>query len=112
MEIRHDNIGEVRRVVLVGRLDTKGVDQVESHFGEAIMGAGKNAIVDLSEVTFLASLGIRMLISNTRALSRKGGKLVMYGAGVGVKDVIDITALAEIIPLAASESEALSLLPA
>jgi anti-anti-sigma factor len=107
MEMQHDNVGEVRRIVLVGRLDTRGVDLVEPQFGAAIVPNGQNTIVDLSQVTFLASLGIRMLISTTRALSRRGGKLVMYGAGVGVKDVIETTALTEIIPLAASESEAL-----
>jgi len=109
MEIRHDNVGEVRRVVLTGRLDTAGVDVVETRFGAAIVPNGKNTIVDLSEVTFLASMGIRMLISTTRALSRKGGKLVMYGAGPGVRDVIETTALTEIIPLAGNESEALGL---
>jgi anti-anti-sigma factor len=112
MEIRHDNIGDVTRIVLVGRLDTRGVDEVENNFGAAVVATGKHTIVDLSQVTFLASLGIRMLISNARALSRKGSKLVMYGAGIGVQDVIEITALAEIIPLAASESDALRLLPA
>jgi anti-anti-sigma factor len=109
MEMRHDNVGEVRRVVLTGRLDTAGVDVVETRFGAAIVPNGKDTIVDLSEVTFLASMGIRMLIATTRALSRKGGKLVMYGAGPGVMDVIETTALTEIIPLAGSESEALGL---
>ncbi len=75
MEMRHDNVGEVRRVVLVGRLDTAGVDVVETRFGAAIVPNGKDTIVDLSGVTFLASMGIRMLISTTRALSRKGGRL-------------------------------------
>jgi anti-anti-sigma factor len=109
MEIRHDNVGEVRRVALAGRLDTAGVDVVETRFGAAIVPNGKNTIVDLSEVTFLASMGIRMLISTTRALSRKGGKLVMYGAVAGVKDVIETAALTEIIPLAGNERDALDL---
>ena len=109
MEMRHDNVGDVRRVVLVGRLDTAGVDVVETRFGAAIVPNGKNTIVDLSGVTFLASMGIRMLISTTRALSRKGGKLVMYGATPGVYDVIETTALTDIIPLASSENDALGL---
>jgi anti-sigma B factor antagonist len=109
MEMEHDNVGEVRRVVLVGRLDTKGVDLVETRFGAAIVPNGKDTIVDLTQVTFMASMGIRMLISTTRALSRKGARLVLYGAGPGVKDVIETTALTEIIPLAGNESEALGL---
>jgi anti-anti-sigma factor len=108
MEMQQDDLGDVKRVVLVGRLDTKGVGIVETSFGAAIVPNGKNTIVDISQVTFLASMGIRMLISTTRALSRKGGKLVMYGAGIGVKDVIESTALTDLIPLASNEGEALN----
>jgi anti-sigma B factor antagonist len=109
MEMQHDNVGDVRKVVLVGRLDTAGVDLVETKFGAAIVPNGKNTIVDLTQVTFLASMGIRMLISTTRALSRKGGKLVLYGAGPGVMDVIETTALTELIPVATTEHEAMGL---
>jgi len=87
MEMQHDNVGDVRKVVLVGRLDTAGVDLVETKFGAAIVPNGKNTIVDLTQVTFLASMGIRMLISTTRALSRKGGKLVMVGLYGGANPI-------------------------
>jgi anti-sigma B factor antagonist len=107
MEMQHSDVGEVRKVVLSGRLDTAGVDRIETRFGAAIVPAGKNTVVDLTDVTFLASMGIRMLIATTRSLSRKGGKLVMYGAAPVVKDVIETAALTDIIPLAGSESEAI-----
>jgi anti-sigma B factor antagonist len=109
MEMQHSDVGEVRKVVLAGRLDTAGVDRVETRFSAVIVPAGKNTVIDLTEVTFLASMGIRMLIATTRALSRKGGKLVMYGAAPGVREVIDTTQLTDIIPLAATETEALGL---
>src|SRR5689334_12580286 len=80
MEMQYSDIGLVRRVVFVGRLDTAGVDRVETRFGAAVVAAGKNTVVDLSQVSFLASLGIRMLITTARSLSRKRAKLAMYGA--------------------------------
>ena len=46
--MQHDNVGDVRKVVLMGRLDTKGVDLVETRFGAAIVPNGKNTIVDLT----------------------------------------------------------------
>src|SRR5215831_14809555 len=109
MEMQHDDLGDVKRVVLVGRLDTKGVGIVETSFGAAIVPNGKNTIVDISQVTFLASMGIRMLISTTRALSRKGGRIALYGATPAVREVIDTAALTDIIPLADSEDEAIGL---
>ena len=66
MEMQHSDVGDVRKVALAGRLDTAGVDRIETRFGAAIVPAGKNTVVDLTEVTFLASMGIRMLIATTR----------------------------------------------
>ena len=109
MEMQHSDVGDVRKVVLAGRLDTAGVDLIETRFGAAIVPAGKNTVIDLTEVTFLASMGIRMLIATTRSLSRKGAKLVMYGATPGVQEVIETTALTDIIPLAENESEAIGI---
>ena len=109
MEMQHSDVGDVRKVVLAGRLDTAGVDRIETRFGAAIVPAGKNTVIDLTNVTFLASMGIRMLIATTRSLSRKGAKLAMYGAAPGVQEVIETTALTDIIPLAANEIEAIGI---
>ncbi|HWU25580.1 MAG TPA: STAS domain-containing protein [Rhizomicrobium sp.] len=108
MEMQHSDIGDVRRIVFVGRLDTQGVDRVEARFGAAVVPGVRNTVVDLSQVTFLASLGIRMLIATARSLSRKGGKIVLYGATPAVREVIETTALHEIIPVAATEEEAIA----
>ena len=109
MELQMSDVGTVRKIALTGRLDTVGVDQVETKFGAAIVPGGRATVVDISEVSFLASMGIRMLISTTRALSRKGAKLALYGAVPGVMDVIETAALTDLIPVAASESEAIAI---
>jgi anti-sigma B factor antagonist len=106
MEMQHTDLGNVRKIVLTGRLDTAGVDLIETRFGASIVPAGRNTVVDISQVTFLASMGIRMLIATTRSLSRKGGKIALYGATPAVREVIDTVALTDIIPLADSEDEA------
>jgi anti-anti-sigma factor len=109
MDMQHNDLGNVRRIVLAGRLDTAGVDLIETRFGASIVPGGRNTVVDISQVTFLASMGIRMLISTTRSLSRKGGKIALYGATPAVREVIDVAALTDIIPLADSEDEAIGL---
>ena len=106
MQLEHSDVGDVRKVALNGRLDTAGVDVIETRFGAVIVPAGKPTVVDMGEVSFLASMGIRMLIATTRSLSRKGSKLAMYNATPAVREVIETADLTEIIPLAVSESEA------
>jgi len=103
-------IGSAAVVTVEGELDLHTARTLMGTVDDTLTTPDLAAIViDLSGVTFLASMGIRMLISTTRALSRKGGRLVMFGAGSGVWDVIETSALTEIIPHAGSENEALML---
>jgi hypothetical protein len=44
-----------------------GVDQIETRFTASIVPSGKHALVDLSGVTFLSSMGIRMLVATALA---------------------------------------------
>ena len=54
VEMQHTDIGEVRKIILAGRLDSAGVDGIELRFGAVIIPVGKHTVVDLTEVSFLA----------------------------------------------------------
>jgi len=93
---------------LIGRLDTPGVDHVETQLTAHLVPRGARAIVDLSQVTFIGSGGIRMFITIARALGRRGGKLVLYGAQPLVAQVFETTSLTTIIPVRADATAATS----
>jgi anti-anti-sigma factor len=99
--------GTVTRVSLNGRLDAAGADRIDMRFTVAVVAPGRPAVVDLSGVSFLASMGIRLLISAARGLHTKGTKLVLFGANELVQDVLDQAALDQIIPITTTEALAL-----
>jgi anti-anti-sigma factor len=107
MDIQFTEIEGVKKVVLAGRLDTAGVDLVEAKFHAGVVAGGRDAIVDLSGLEFIGSLGVRMIISAGRSLSLNGGRLILFGAREPIIEVIELTGLDEIVPFVASESEAL-----
>jgi len=107
MHMQLGDAGEgILNVLLVGRLDTPGVDSVETQLTAHLVPRGARAIVDLSQVAFLGSGGIRMFITIARALSRRGGKLVLYGAQPLVAEVLETTSLNDIIPVRADATAA------
>ena len=108
MNVVITDLSGVTKAVLSGRLDTANVDQMETAFTAGIVPKAQDTMVDLTNVTFIASLGIRMLLSAARVLSRRGAKLVMYGATPAVMEIIETTALSEIIPVLATEDAALA----
>jgi anti-anti-sigma factor len=100
--------GAATCVQLQGRLDAAGADRIGLRFTAALAGAGQKAVIDLSGVDFIASLGIRMLISAARTLNAKGGALALYGAGEMVQGVFDDAALDQLIPIVATQAEAVA----
>jgi anti-sigma B factor antagonist len=101
-----DTVDGVLNVSLIGRLDTPGVDEIETPLTARLAPRAARAMIDLSQVTFIGSGGIRMFITIARALGRRGGKLVLYGAQPLVAQVFDTTSLNTIVPVCADATAA------
>jgi anti-sigma B factor antagonist len=95
-------------ITLIGRLDTQGVDGVETRLTAAIVPEGNSAIVDLTHVEFIASMGIRMLLSLARSLKMRHARVAIYGAATQVSEVFETVALQQLIPICTTEAEALA----
>jgi anti-anti-sigma factor len=100
------------KVVFKGRLDSPGVDRVETRFIAALVPSGRHAFVDLSQVDFIGSLGVRMFISVARGLSQKNARLVLVAPQAQVREVFDHVSLSDIIPICSDEAAAQSALRA
>ena len=108
MEIDVSSLGDrLVRIRLSGRLDTHGVDRVETRFVASVVPGANSAIVDLSQVDFVSSMGIRMLVSTARNLKTRQASLAVFGAPDPVNQVFEAIALRKILPICATEDEAL-----
>src|SRR5690242_14111489 len=73
MEISPDSgSGSTARIALTGRLDIQGAETVALPLA-TLSGAKQNVVIDMSGVSFIASIGIRHLVSASKALTRRGG---------------------------------------
>jgi anti-sigma B factor antagonist len=99
----HENLA---RVKLRGRLDTPGVDQIASKFTSSVVPDGKHTVVDLSEVVFIASMGLRLFISIAKALKRQNARMVLFAPQSQVNEVFDTVMLGDLVPIVADEAEA------
>jgi anti-anti-sigma factor len=106
IELIEDTEG-VTHVRLAGRLDATGADQIGIRLTAVVVARGQSALMDLSGVSFVASLGIRLLISCAKGLKVKGATMVVYGARPEVQEVFDDAALDQILPIAGTHAQAL-----
>lgn len=99
----------VVNVTLVGRLDTPGVDSIETRLTESLVTTGACATVDLSRVEFVGSMAIRMFMTIARGLAKKQRRLVLYAPQPLVAQVFETVSLGEIIPIAPDAAAAAAL---
>jgi anti-sigma B factor antagonist len=112
MEMEIAVIENVTHVKLRGRLDTHGVDEIETKFTASIVPSGRNALIDLSELEFISSMGIRMIIAVKKALGRHKGMMVMFAPQSQVSGVFDTASLTAVIPVVRDKDEAMARLEA
>ncbi|MGG5808040.1 STAS domain-containing protein [Falsiroseomonas sp. CW058] len=96
------------KVVLHGRLDSATVGGVETPFTAAVAAAGRSAVLDMQGLDFLSSLGIRLLLSVARVVTRRGGRVALFGAQPMVAEVLGAMSLDAVLPLFGTEEEALA----
>ena len=94
-------------VVLSGRLDIDGVKAVELEFTSAVAGKAQSAIVDITEVTFIASLGMRMLLSAAKNLRAKNCKIVLYNPQPVVQEALETAGFSSVMPIVSDFAKAI-----
>ena len=100
MELQYSELeNNIRLIKLSGRLDIIGTGEIETKFMGYNAGDRVRVIVDLSEVDFLASIGIRLLVLTAKSVTSRGGKMVLLTPITEVQDVLEITGIPAIIPI-------------
>ena len=88
--------GDVNELKLAGRLDVKAAKEAEVAFAEAAEAA-KNVVLDLSELDYIASAGLRALKRLRGAVRDNGGTLTLRGVQDDVMEVFELTGFAAML---------------
>jgi anti-anti-sigma factor len=95
--------GAILKINLEGRMDAPGMQEIEQEFMDYACSQ-RSVIVDMNAVDFLASMGIRTLILAAKAVSRRGGKMVLLNPDAYVTRVLQM--VGDLIPIHRSLNEA------
>ena len=106
--IRADD--SITHLSILGRLDVQGVNTIQYEFLIQTTVRRKSTVVDLSKVTFIASLGMGMLVSAAKGLERHGARMVLLGPSEMVRLALERAGIDQVIPIASEETAALALL--
>ena len=85
MTINMDRNGTSLTVSLEGRLDTSTAPKLEAELKSALKGV-RDLTIDLAELAYVSSAGLRVLLSAQKVMNRQG-EMVVRNANDAVMDV-------------------------
>lgn len=85
-----------RWIALEGELDHEGCALVRDRFDKAVKDGKGDIIVALDGVTFLASMGVGMLLKARETLAQQGRKLKLSGVRTPVRRALELMNLLKV----------------
>jgi len=94
-------------IALSGKMDVMGVGEIENKFIGYTAARKKNALVDLSGVTFMGSMGLRIFLSAARSLSLEKKTLILLNPQPLVNEVLDASGIQDAVVIEHNAESAL-----
>lgn len=90
---------ELTHVKLRGRVDLDTIGDLDREFTRQTVTRRKDVIVDMSDVDYMASIGLRMLITAAKALDKFGASMVLLNPHPDVEDVLRTAGFDKVMPI-------------
>ena len=95
MEININN-GAQTVISISGRLDTISSPEFEKAIAPVVAGDMKEVVLDCTNLDYISSLGLRMLLTMQKAAVAKQGQLSLKDIKPDIKEIFDITGFSSI----------------
>ena len=109
MSVWQQLISEQKQIWLVGvqgRLDQNLTPQLETKFNSLLTGEVKFLIVDLGEVTYINSGGLRCLVSAWRKIRQREGNLVLCHLNGRLQEIFTMVGFDNVFDIYSTRREA------
>ncbi|MCL2129385.1 MAG: STAS domain-containing protein [Treponema sp.] len=81
------------KFTIIGRIYSSNADIFEKHLEKALEEKIYNMVLNMSQVEYISSIGIRVILKKYMEVKKAGGKLEIEMPSEGVMNVLRITAL-------------------
>ena len=91
METAIEHLEDKIMVTLKGELDTAAATEVSEKLEPLYSANGKDVVIDCTELEYISSSGLRILISILKGARNGGSRVVMKNLNDDIKDVFKLT---------------------
>lgn len=97
LQIEQGGGGECSQLRLIGRLDALGADRLEQEIEACLRQGAASIVLQLAEVPYLGSAGIRTLLRTVKAVRARGGSLRLLHPSAVVQETLRLVGLIELL---------------
>ena len=95
--IKKDVFPELVKFTITGRIYSANADILEKHLEKTLEEKTFNIILNMNQVEYISSIGIRIILKTYMEAKKAGGKLEIEMPSENVRNVLKITALDEML---------------
>ena len=106
MQISTRTINDVHIVAIAGNLDSSTSPEAQKAL-DAVLAGARTVAIDFTELDYISSAGLRVLLGAAKQLRASGGTLRMFGLNPSVREVFEISGFSTILAVYPSQAEAL-----
>ena len=99
METTVEHLEDKIMVTLKGELDTAAATEVSEKLEPLYTANGKDVVIDCTELEYISSSGLRILISILKGAKNGGSRVVMKNLNDDIKDVFKLTGFINLFDL-------------
>lgn len=108
MEIATQVYDRVAVMTVTGRVDSATAPELESKLRELVDGDKTQIVLDLKNVEYMSSAGLRAMVSTLKAVKRVNGDLRISSPSPRVEEVLRLAGLTSIFSIHPSQEEAVA----
>jgi anti-anti-sigma factor len=107
MDIAVRTQNDVSLIAFAGDFDTNTSPEAQQALDGIVEGGGHRIVVDFTNVDYISSAGLRVLLATAKRVQGVGGTLHMFGLNETVEEVFEISGFSMILKVFRTEAEAL-----
>jgi len=108
MEISVQDYKRVSVIKVTGRVDSATAPDLEAALKKQLEGDKAHIVMDLSEVEYMSSAGLRAMVSTLKAARRVSGDVRIAAASPRVEEVLHLAGLSSIFTMYGTREEAIA----
>lgn len=108
VQVSTRDVGERTVVHVEGEIDVSSADRLREMVGVLVSDGRTDLVVDLSDVRFMDSTGLGLLVGVLKRVRTAGGRLVLVVATDKLRKVFDLTGLTQVFTIHGTVDEALA----